>query len=721
MPSYKISKDLERIELHLNKAEYASECEKVKKYGFKWDRKEKFWYAEKTEERLSFVRKLCRVKTKSDFLKAVQDPKEFIASLEEFVRSADRGEKTARQNSLCEAIKEVVNDDRIKDNVGFVAEYQIPRCSEHIDVMLSGKRGKNTVILIIELKQWSKSKIKFSKEENKFIIGEKGGQTYKQSHPAQQLQNYKKLIELGTPEEYRKNLEIHCIGYLHNYQKPKNENDPIKKGQGDHVEMFFSGEKEKDRLIEHIKALLPEGDNGEGVDYIDKHCTGRSYAATEFIKLGLDTLETKTTNGITANQLSVFETIKKTVQDAIDKKEEKSKKKVLIVKGGAETGKSVTAMYTAATLHIDPNLQNEKIVFLSKTASPQEAFGDILGDARAFLCKSTDEFIRKKESFLLTLVDESHRLTRETLKGDYKNRLGDDKFISKNHQIHDIIEYSEVSVFFIDEQQVVSLKDAGTIDEITNYCKEKDYVVEIKELTDQLGYEGTYEYTKWVDSLLDGEANKLQNQPDYDIAVMDSFDEFYEEMQRLEKDAKKLNKTDGGKHRARMAAGFCWRWESHNNFNEKRDFPKKMRQLRWNKKMKDYVWATAEDSFDQVGCIHTCRGVKFDYIGVIIGPDMVLKDGQIETDYTQRARDKIIYEYGRKKGDGKGDSTLNKDIVDKKRKSIKNIDRKADEIIRNTYRVLLTHGLKGCRIYCAKKDGSLNRELSDYIKNLLNQ
>jgi uncharacterized protein len=50
------------------------------------------------------------------------------------------------------------------------------------------------------------------------------------------------------------------------------------------------------------------------------------------------------------------------------------------------------------------------------------------------------------------------------------------------------------------------------------------------------------------------------------------------------------------------------------------------------------TWAIDEGSVDQVGCIHTCQGLEFDYVGVIIGDDMRFEDGRIITDYTRRAK-----------------------------------------------------------------------------------
>ncbi|CAM3018341.1 DUF2075 domain-containing protein [Paenibacillus sediminis] len=109
------------------------------------------------------------------------------------------------------------------------------------------------------------------------------------------------------------------------------------------------------------------------------------------------------------------------------------------------------------------------------------------------------------------------------------------------------------------------------------------------------------------------------------------------------------------------------------------------------------TWAIDSDSVQEAGCIHTCQGLEFDYVGVIIGDDIRYIDGQLITDYTKRAKtDQSL----------KGISKLIK--ADKLKG-----ERMADEIIRNTYRILMTRGLKGCFVYCTDKglEGYLRKRL----------
>jgi len=90
------------------------------------------------------------------------------------------------------------------------------------------------------------------------------------------------------------------------------------------------------------------------------------------------------------------------------------------------------------------------------------------------------------------------------------------------------------------------------------------------------------------------------------------------------------------------------------------------------------------------------------FIGVIIGPDLQYQNGKVITDYTKRAyTEKSLY----------GIHTLIK-------KDKEYYESLADTIIRNTYRVLLTRGLKGCYVYCVDKN--LNAYLEKLTKTKIN-
>ncbi len=148
---------------------------------------------------------------------------------------------------------------------------------------------------------------------------------------------------------------------------------------------------------------------------------------------------------------------------------------------------------------------------------------------------------------------------------------------------------------------------------------------------------------------------------------------------------------------ARLLAGYCWEWpKAHRSDTKFHDITIGDWGISWNLDDSD-TYATDEKSVYEAGCIHTTQGLEFDYVGVIIGPDMRYENGHIVTDYNKRARtDQSL----------KGIKKMAKEDPDKARKI-------ADEIIKNTYRTLMTRGMKGCFVYCV--DPSLNAYLKECL------
>ena len=92
-------------------------------------------------------------------------------------------------------------------------------------------------------------------------------------------------------------------------------------------------------------------------------------------------------------------------------------------------------------------------------------------------------------------------------------------------------------------------------------------------------------------------------------------------------------------------------------------------------------------------CIHTIQGLEVEYAGVIIGKDLTYNKerGQIEFHKEMNAH---------------SDSAS----------GIRNAnDSLAEKLIRNTYKVLLTRGVKGTFIYA--EDDNLREYLKQLVKN----
>jgi DUF2075 family protein len=168
----------------------------------------------------------------------------------------------------------------------------------------------------------------------------------------------------------------------------------------------------------------------------------------------------------------------------------------------------------------------------------------------------------------------------------------------------------------------------------------------------------------------------------YDFKIFDDPSELYSEI-------REKNQTN---NKSRMLAGYCWDWISKGNpeaFDiEMPDFGF---QAKWNLESRGSAWIIDPNSIEDIGCIHTSQGLELDYVGVIIGPDFMIKDGQLVTNPDGRAStDVSLHGYKKEMKENPASATS-----------------KADRIIRNTYRTLMTRGMKGCYIYCTDPEVAL--------------
>lgn len=195
----------------------------------------------------------------------------------------------------------------------------------------------------------------------------------------------------------------------------------------------------------------------------------------------------------------------------------------------------------------------------------------------------------------------------------------------------------------------------------------------------------------WLDHILGirNTANTNLEGVDYEFKVVDSPNE----LKKIIEEKNKLN------NKSRIVAGYCWNWVSKKN-PEKMDivFPEHSFEAKWNLASDGSLWILKPESVSEIGCIHTCQGLELDYVGVIIGPDLMIQTGEVHTYPELRAKtDKSLHGY--------------KALFKKNQTEAK---RKADLIIKNTYRTLMTRGQKGCFVFAA--DTQTNR----YLKSLIN-
>ncbi|MEA3515522.1 MAG: DUF2075 domain-containing protein, partial [Nanoarchaeota archaeon] len=259
------------------------------------------------------------------------------------------------------------------------------------------------------------------------------------------------------------------------------------------------------------------------------------------------------------------------------------------------------------------------------------------------------------------------------------------------NQIKEIINASKFSLFFIDENQKVDIFDIGSKEEIEKYAKKLGAEVYIYKLDSQFRCNGSNGYLAWLDDVL-----QIHETANFDSFEMNYDFKIFDDPNKMMKAIKKLNQIN---NKSRMVAGYCWDWLSEGKNNSLihditigDNF-----KMSWNLRSSS-TWAIDSESIEEIGCIHTCQGLEFDYVGVIIGNDLRYEDGKIITDFTERA---------------KTDQSL-KGIKTMAKKNLSKAEEIAENIIKNTYRTLMTRGQKGCYIYCCDKN------LEQYLKQRLN-
>ncbi|WP_445506832.1 DNA/RNA helicase domain-containing protein [Niallia sp. 03190] len=566
----------------------------------------------------------------------------------------------------------ILNDNEIPDNAGVAIEFKIPHTSKRVDFLISGKSKDKNSVVIVELKQWEKVETVKGKEAIVKTLINRG--IRETTHPSYQAWSYAALIEDYNENAQNHNMHFYPCAYLHNYLN-QGETDPLTDSMYDYyvekAPVFIKGEA--NRLREFIKRYIQVGDNKENLYKIENGRIRPSKSLQDSLN---KMLQGNKEFVMIDEQKVVYEQACFLAKEAV----RTGTKQVLVVEGGPGTGKSALAI----NLLVELTGENMVSQYVTKNAAPRNVYARKLKqDFRKGhidnLFKGSGSYVNaEKDDLDVLIVDEAHRLNEKS--GMFQH-LGE-------NQTKEIIHASKLAIFFIDERQRVTLKDAGSLAEIKKFAKKAGANLHKMKLESQFRCNGSNGYLAWLDDLLQirETANSDYMGSSYDFRIFDNPNEMRAEIERLNKHTNK----------ARIVAGYCWDWkkESKNNPNYYDiDLPAFNFKMSWNLGNTE-AWAIDEKSVKEAGCIHTCQGLEFDYVGVIIGDDLKFEDDAIITDFTERA---------------KTDTSL-KGIKKMMKEEPQKAKQLADEIIRNTYRTLMTRGQKGCFIYCT------DANLAQYIK-----
>ncbi|WP_139492445.1 DUF2075 domain-containing protein [Brevibacillus dissolubilis] len=588
----------------------------------------------------------------------------------------NESEIRAWKNSM-EYMYRILVDHEIPNDAGVAIEFKIPYTSKRVDFLISGSDDHHNSVVIVELKQWERiEKVEGKEAVVKTAINRSMVET---THPSYQAWSYATLIKDYNENAQNHGIDFYPCAYLHNYIGLE-EQDPLTDEDYqyyiDQAPVFVNGDAAKLRAF--IKRYIKYGDHKENLYKIEN---GRIRPSKSLQDSLTNMLQGNREFVMIDDQKVVYETALQLANEAI----RTNKKQVLVVEGGPGTGKSVLAI----NLLVESTARNLVCQYVTKNAAPRKIYARKL--KQNFRKSLIDHLFTGSGSYInadrnefdVLIVDEAHRLNEKS--GMFQN-LGE-------NQVKEIINASKLSVFFIDERQRVTLKDIGSIEVIEKFAHLQGAKVTKVQLESQFRCNGSDGYLAWIDDVLQirQTANSNHTGSDYEFLIFSDPNDLCKEIERLNKENNK----------SRLVAGYCWNWvKEGKNKSEFHDIviPEYNFGMSWNLGNSE-TWAIDENSVHEVGCIHTCQGLEFDYVGVIIGDDLIFRDGQVKTDYTKRATTDSSL---------KGLKKMLKDQPDQARKI-------ADDIIRNTYRTLLTRGQKGCFVFCTDK------ELEGYLKGRMSE
>ncbi|GGF27446.1 DUF2075 domain-containing protein [Hymenobacter cavernae] len=575
-------------------------------------------------------------------------------------------EVTSWRNSL-RSVSEVFKKASLLDH-GVLLEYQLPLTSKRLDCLICGHDAQQQrQAVIIELKQWSETQPSAGPHE---VVTWLGGQLSDVLHPSAQVGQYRQyLADVHTAfNDADAPIQLHACAYLHNYTFTATDALLEPKFTELVQQNPLYGENQEAALGSYLQQRLT---GGNGYPVLERIDAGRYRPSKKLLDHVVGLVREQRRYVLLDDQLLVYDRVLTAVLDA----QHRHTKTSILVKGGPGTGKSVIA------LHLLPDLlrRNLKVHYATGSKAFTENLRDQFGRrSHSFFTYFSHYRLSLPNSLDVVICDEAHRIRKSST--SFRTPAAQRNNIP---QVEELLQVAKVSVFFIDDHQRVRPDEIGSYDSLKQAAQRLGVTLAEFKLEAQFRCSGSAGFINWLDNTLGIQrtANVLwSTQQGYEFRIADS-------PVLLEKMLAKRRQQD---HTARMVAGFCWPWSKPQSDGQLvNDIIIENDQFSytrpWNAKDSDghlapgipksSLWATDPDGVHQVGCIYTAQGFEFDYVGVIVGPDLVYRQQQ-----GGWVANKIA----------SSDTAINNNRLS---------PQEALEYLRNTYKVLMTRGMQGCYVY----------------------
>ena len=612
---------------------------------------------------------------------------------DEFVKILGRkpsdSERGAFTNSLSKMNEVLVNENLIKKDCGILVEYMLPSSSMRLDFLITGKdKFMNKNAVIVELKQWDKVD---ECDTERQVYTYTGGAMREVNHPAVQVSRYKRYLEdyhtafhKGIPDT----INLYACSYLHNYRVKKEDKLLDSKFDQYIEETPVFTAKDTEKIGRFIRNNVEKGDGLELIEQIENSVAKPGRKLIEHIN---NILDAKSEFILVDDQLIIFDRVMQIVKNS--KLDGTDGHYVVLVKGGPGTGKSVVGLNLLGRIL----KEDVECVYIAANAAFKNGMANKIDKDRSKLLFKHPYFYNKEltqsdKLFQVAIVDEAHRIS--TTPPPMQKKLD-------NTLIEEIIKKTYLTVFFTDDNQMIRPNDIGSYSYIRDVALSYNCNLFEYELNAQFRCAGSEGYLNWLDDVLGirqtANASGWENLDDLKFEIVDDPNVMKEQIAKYQ--SLGLN--------SRIIAGYAWPWSKKLDDNGELVNDVKIYnddevifEMPWNPQdsyktkrapgipRNTAEWAINPDGANQIGCIHTAQGLEFDYVGVIIGEEFRYS---LENECWVADVEKCF------------DAKIGKNHM--------------DDFIRlaqNTYKTLLTRGIKGVFVYAVDRDTQI------YLKRRLN-
>ncbi|MFF4224096.1 DUF2075 domain-containing protein [Streptomyces abikoensis] len=622
---------------------------------------------------------------------------------------ASETERAAWAESLVSLANDLVaagrgNVEMIVECAATVDESDRPGDPRLIDVVLVGRHPEENgpSVQLVELKRWSTvTRVEQATADLVHVPGMKDSK----KHPALQLREYYQAFTSARGPF--QGLDFACGGFAYLHNATDDSVRPlldVDAPTGSYARVYTG-----DRRTQLLSDLRDHFAGDGAASVAETMLRSMGLRNTPLLDAMIRSRGTDTVFTLRGRQKDVADQVMETASKALPDPRYPTlvpdeRRVIFLVTGGAGTGKSAIGLQIKAELEAQGRTVNY--------ASGSRAFNGALQEHVGYGDREFKETFTYFSNFVIPpdppldvlICDEAHRLRDRST-----NRFWKPEEQGTGPQVDELLAASRLTVFFLDEGQSVRPNEVGTVGLIEEAAARHDARLVRYGLREQFRCGGSDAYVRWVRAML-GATDEAPERwtPDglMHIEVVDT----PEELERIIRTEALAGAS------ARMVAGYCWPWTKPIGAERRLEADVRIGDWHrpWNADSDSYcedgvppsrIWSVHENGLGQVGCVYTAQGLEWDWCGVIMGEDMVRRDGQW---VFRRGKERKDPESGIK-------SVAQPGSFDPKVKASSVDDEEFARLVRQAYHVLMTRASRATVLY------STDEETRAYLKELVGE